>query len=308
MDLLDAVLKQIQLHTNDLTLATTPEQIRAAHAAGKIAILLGVEGGHAINHSLPVLRDFFDRGVRYLTLTHNAAIEWADSSNDVPKHNGLSDFGREVILEMNRLGMIVDVSHVSDKTFLDVIETSRAPVIASHSCCRSLSDAPRNMTDEMIKTLAAHGGVIHIAFHLSFLNQEYLTSARALEPEISAWGTEFDVQFPGDTARVQLEYQKAILQAIADGKLPAIGYEKILDHIDHAVHLVGPDHVGLGSDFDGAYMPVGMEDTAHLPSITEGLLRRGYSEIDIRKILGENTLRVMSEVEQRGNALVAGKD
>lgn len=308
MDLLDAVLEQVHLHGNDSALATTPADIRSAHEAGKIAILLGVEGGHAINSSLAVLRDFFERGVRYMTLTHNAAIEWADSSNDAPKHNGLTDFGRQVIREMNRLGMIVDISHVSDRTFFDVIETSQAPVIASHSCCRSISDAPRNLTDEMIKSLAAHGGVIHIAFHLSFLSQEYLAKARALEAEISAWGKSFDAKFPGDTARVQIAYQKAIVQAIAEGKLPAIGWNKILDHIDHAASLVGPDHVGLGSDFDGAYMPVGMEDVAHLPSITEGLLRRGYSEIDIRKILGENTLRVMTGVEQVAHTLAAGKD
>ncbi len=298
LDLLDAVLAQVRLHSDDLALARSTAEVHAAREQNKIAILVGVEGGHAINDSIGVLRDFAERGVRYMTLTHNATTGWADSSNDAPKHDGLTDFGREVIEEMNRLGMLVDVSHVSDKTFFDVIEISGAPVIASHSCCRSLCDSPRNMTDRMIKALAARGGVIHIAFHLSFLSQEYLTARRALDSEISAGEKQIEEKFADDPARVLIELQKLSDRNIAAGKLPSVSWEKILEHIDHAVSLVGPGHVGLGSDFDGAYMPTGMEDASHLPKITEGLLRKGYSEKDIRGVLGENTLRVMAEVER----------
>jgi membrane dipeptidase len=297
LNLLDAVLAHVRRHPDDLILARTASEIRAAHAQGKIAILLGVEGGHAISDSIEVLRDFSARGVRYMTLTHNAATDWADSSNAAPKHNGLTDFGRQVIQEMNRLGMIVDVSHVSDKTFFDVIETSSAPVIASHSCCRSLCESPRNMTDEMIKVLASRRGVIQIAFHVSFLSREYWTARRALDAEISAGEKEIEEKFADNPARVLIELQKLSDRYIASGKLPPVSWEKIIDHIDHAVSLVGRDHVGIGSDFDGAYMPAGMEDASQLPRITEGLLRRGYSEADVRKVLGENTLRVITEVE-----------
>src|ERR1700692_3352045 len=182
-DLLDAVLKQIEIHGEDLALATSSKEVRAARAENKIAVLLGIEGGHAIDNDLAVLREFHARGVRYMTLTHNAATEWADSSNDTPRHHGLTDFGKQVIREMNRLGMLVDVSHVSDSTFYDVLENSCAPVIASHSCCRALCDAPRNLDDAMIKALKSRGGVIHITFHDAFLSQEYANANRALASE-----------------------------------------------------------------------------------------------------------------------------
>jgi membrane dipeptidase len=307
LDLLAPVLQQIERHPNDLMLAKTVDDIRAARAQGKIAVLLGVEGGHAINNSLDVLRDFFARGIRTMTLTHNATTDWADSSNDAAKHGGLTAFGRGVIEEMNRLGMLVDVSHVSDKAFFDVLDVSKAPVAASHSCCRALSAAPRNLSDEMIKALAAQGGVVHIAFHLSFLSQEYLVQSRLLEPEFELLDREFEARFKGDTARTQIEWQRLTRLWIREGRLPGVHWEKILDHIDHAVALVGAEHVGLGSDFDGAYMPEGMEDVAEFPRITEGLLRRGYSETDIRNILGENSLRVMGEVEKFARAYGSGK-
>ena len=185
-DLLEGVEDQIRRHPDDLTLATTAKEIREARQQNKIAILLGVEGGHAIDNDLEVLRQFAARGVRTMTLTHNAASDWADSSNAAARHNGLTGFGREVVLELNRLGMMVDVSHVSDQTFRDVIETSRAPVIASHSCCRAICDAPRNLSDDLILALAAHGGVLHITFHAAFLSQEYAKANRALAPENSA--------------------------------------------------------------------------------------------------------------------------
>jgi membrane dipeptidase len=260
--------------------------------------MLGVEGGHAIDTNLEVLREFYAHGVRYLTLTHNAATEWADSSNDDPRHNGLTEFGRQVIREMTRLGMLIDVSHVSDRTFYDVLGTSSAPVIASHSCCRALCDAPRNLDDAMIKALAARGGVIHITFHDSFLSQEYANASRALSSKRDSREEEAAQKFGENEARKMIEGQRWSDECIRAGELPQVSWEKIVEHIDHAVGIAGPDHVGLGSDFDGAFMPEGMEDASQFPRITEGLFRRGYGEAEIRKILGENTLRVMAEVER----------
>jgi len=265
--------------------------------------LLGIEGGHAIDNDLAILQEFQAHGVRYMTLTHNAATEWADSSNDAPRHNGLTDFGKQVIREMNRLGMLVDISHVSDSTFYDVLDTSRAPVIASHSCCRALCDAPRNLDDAMIKALASRGGVIHITFHDGFLSQEYANANRALASEIESHEKEVGQKFGDNEARNLMELQRLSNESIRAGKLPQVSWERIIDHIDHAAGLVGADHIGVGSDFDGAFMPAGMEDASKFPFITEGLLKRGYSEADIRKILGENTLRVMAEAEEVGHLL-----
>jgi len=302
-DLLDATLKQIEIHGGDLALATSSKEVRAARAENKIAVLLGIEGGHAIDNDLEVLREFHARGGRYMTLTHNAATEWADSSNDSPRHNGLTDFGKQVIREMNRLGMLVDISHVSDPTFYDVLETSRAPVIASHSCCRALCDAPRNLDDAMIKALAARGGVIHITFHDGFLSQEYANANRARAAEIASHEEAVSQKFGENEARNLIELQRLSDASIRAGKLPQVSWVKIVEHIDHAAGIAGADHVGVGSDFDGAFMPAGMEDASKFPFITEGLLRRGHGETDIRKILGENTLRVMADAERVGELL-----
>jgi membrane dipeptidase len=306
-DLLAATLKQIEIHGGDLTLATCSKEVRTARAENKIAVMLGVEGGHAIDNDLAILREFHSHGVRYLTLTHNAATEWADSSNDAPRHNGLTDFGKVVIQEMNRLGMLVDISHVSDPTFYDVLETSRAPVIASHSCCRALCDAPRNLDDAMIKALGSRGGVIHITFHDGFLSQEYADASRALAPENDSREQAAEDTFGQNEARKLVEGQRWSDESIRTGKLPQVSWEKIVDHIDHAANIAGADHVGVGSDFDGAFMPAGMEDASKFPRITEGLVRRGYAEADIRKILGENTLRVMVDVERVGLLLRSEK-
>ena len=303
LDLLDATIEQIRCHPNDLMFATSSQDVRRARAQGKIAVLLGVEGGHAIDNSLDVLRDFFARGVRYMTLTHNDATDWADSSNHSPRHNGLTDFGREVIREMNRLGMLVDISHVSDQTFYDVLEVSRAPVIASHSCCRAVCNAPRNLSDDMIRALAAHGGVIHITFHSAFLSQEYADATQSLGSE---WHLALEVireKYGENEARKLAEGQRLSDDLTRAGKLPPVSWEKIIEHIDHAAGLVGAAHVGLGSDFDGAFMPAGMEDASRFPAITESLLLRGYSESDVRKILGENTLRVMAASERIASEL-----
>lgn len=250
-----------------------------------------------INDDLKNVDEFAALGVRYMTLTHMLNTNWADSSTDKPAHNGLTDFGKQVVLEMNRVGMMVDVSHIADKTFYDVLATSQAPVLASHSSCRALDDMPRNMTDDMIKALAAKGGVIQINYHVGFLSQEYATAAKA-NPEIfKAIGLETKKRCGDDEACQLIESDKLVREYVAQGKLPKVDWTKIIDHIDHAVKLVGADHVGLGSDFDGADMPYGMEDASHLPQITNALLEKGYSEGDITKILGGNTLRVMQEVE-----------
>jgi len=294
-DLLDATRRQIEFHAGELALATSTQEIRSARLQNKIAVLLGIEGGHAIDNDLAILSEFHARGVRYMTLTHNAATDWADSSNDAPRHNGLTNFGREVIREMNRLGMLVDVSHVSDATFYDVLETSRAPVIASHSCCRALCDHPRNLDDAMIKALAAKGGVIHIAFHDGFLSQEYANAMRNLSSENDAHERETAQKFGENEAQNLREGQRWSNALVRAGKLPQVSWEKIVDHIDHAARVAGADHVGIGSDFDGAFMPAGMEDASKFALLTEGLLKRGYNEADIRKILSENTLRLMDE-------------
>ena len=306
-DLLAATLKQIEIHGRDLALVTSSRQVRDVRAKNKIAVLLGIEGGHAIDNDLAVLREFHARGVRYMTLTHNAATEWADSSNDAPRHHGLTGFGKEVILEMNRLGVLVDISHVSDATFHDVLETSRAPLIASHSCCRALCDAPRNLDDAMIKALASRGGVMHITFHDGFLSQEYANANRALAAEIASREKEVSQRYGENEAQNLMELQRLSDESIRAGKLPQVSWERIVDHIDHAVGIAGPDHVGVGSDFDGAFMPAGMEDASKFPLITEGLLRRGYGEADIRKILGENTLRVMADAARVAEMLISEK-
>src|SRR3989454_6421247 len=295
---IDAVREQVRMHPNDVVLATTAAEIREARKQGKIAALMGVEGGHMINSDLGVLRSYAALGVRYMTLTHSGNDEWADSSTDKAVHNGLTKFGKDVVREMNRLGVMVDVSHVSDKTFYDALEASKAPLIASHSSCRAICDAPRNMTDQMMKDLAAKGGVIQINYHVGFLSQEFRDAEKA-NPELNKAIGEEVQKLCGDNEGCQLiEGDRLTREYVEQGKLPRVDWTKIVEHINHAVQVAGVDHVGLGSDFDGANMPYGMEDAARLPKITEALIQEGYSEGDVKKILGENTLRVMAEVER----------
>jgi membrane dipeptidase len=303
---IDAVRKQVHNHPKDFVLATTAAEVREARKQGKIAALMGVEGGHMINSDLAVLRSYAALGVRYMTLTHSGNDEWADSSTDKPAHNGLTDLGKDVVREMNRLGVMVDISHVSDKTFYDVLETSKAPPFASHSSCRAICDAARNMTDQMIKDLAAKGGVIQINYHIGFLSQEFRDAEKA-KPELQKGiQAEINKRCGGNEACQLVEGDRVVREYAAAGKLPRVDFTKIIEHIDHAVKLVGAEHVGLGSDFDGAMMPFGMEDATKLPQITEALLQKGYSEGDVRQILGENTLRVMTEVERVSHELNAG--
>jgi membrane dipeptidase len=307
LDQIDAVREQTRKHPREITLATTAAEIREARKNGVIAALMGVEGGHMIASDLGVLRSYASLGVRYMTLTHSGNDEWADSSTDKAVHNGLTDFGKDVVREMNRLGVMVDISHVSDKTFYDTLEVSKAPLIASHSSCRAICDAPRNMTDQMIKDLAAKGGVIQINYHVGFLSQEFRDAEKA-DPEINKAISAEVQKRCGDKEGCQLiEGDKITREYVEKGKLPRVEWTKIIEHIDHAVKVGGVDHVGLGSDFDGANMPYGMEDASKLPKITEALLRKGYSEGDVRKILGDNTLRVMTEVERVSREMHADK-
>jgi membrane dipeptidase len=305
LDQIDAVHENVRRNSDAMVFARTEEEVRRAHAEGKIAALMGVEGGHMIGNDIRMVRIFADLGVRYMTLSHFYNTEWSDSSTDKPAHNGLTDFGKDVVREMNRQGMMVDISHVADKTFYDALEVSKAPLIASHSSCRALCNHVRDMSDDMIKALAAKGGVIQINYEKSFIDQAYKD---AYEKETGGVVKHFDEltkNCNNDEACISREMAKLEQKLVDEGKLPHVSWERIIDHIDHAVKLVGADHVGLGSDFDGADMPDGMEDASKLPKITEALLRKGYSEADIRKILGENTLRVMEQAERVSKELQA---
>jgi membrane dipeptidase len=294
--LIDRVRRLAEQHPNEIVLATTAAEVRAAHKAGKVAALMGMEGGHMIDESLEILRDYQRLGVRYLTLTHSVNTTWGDSSGDKPAHDGLTPFGKDVVRELNRLGVMVDISHVADKTFWDALETSRAPIIASHSSARALSGHPRNMSDEMIQALAAKGGVIQINYLDQYLDDGLYKATVARQSRVQAIRTDLEQRFPGEANAGRRQQELSAAQATMP-PLPVVSWTRIVDHIDHVVKLVGPTHVGLGSDFDGATMPQGMEDCTGLPKITEALLAKGYAEADVKNILGENLLRVMEQVE-----------
>ena len=305
LDQIDAVHENVLKYSKDLVFCRTAEEVRRAHAQGKIAALIGVEGGHMIGNDIRVLRMFGDLGVRYMTLSHFYNDEWADSSTDKPVHNGLTDFGKDIVREMNRQGIMVDISHVSDKTFYDALEVSKAPLIASHSSCRALCNHPRDMSDDMIKALAAKGGVIQINYERSFIDQAYKDAYDKVSGGVVASMDKITKECSNDADCIGHKLKDAQAQMEASGALPKVSWEKIIDHIDHAVKLVGPDHVGLGSDFDGATMPDGMEDCSKLPKITEALMRKGYKDDDVRKILGGNLLRVMEQAEKVSGELQA---
>jgi membrane dipeptidase len=296
LDMIDSVYRAVERHPNDLMLATSVADIRLAKKQGKIAALMGIEGGHAIEDSLPTLREFYRLGVRYMTLTWNNTNNWADAGRGEKKHNGLSDFGKEVVLEMNRLGMMVDVSHVSDKTMSDALDVSKAPIIASHSSARALSNVPRNIPDDLLKKIADKGGVIQVNFYTGFVDAATVgPQSEARDARLKAEQDAINEKYKDDPERRSEESDK--LEAA--NPLPPLPISKLIDHIDHIVKVAGIDHVGIGADFDGANdMPEGARDVSMLPNITYELLKRGYSEKDIRKILGENLLRVFAEVER----------
>ena len=295
---IDAVREAARNYPNDLLLATAAADIRRAVAEHKIAALMGMEGGHMIDRDLRVLRDYAALGVRYLTLTHFKNTEWADSSTDRPVHNGLTAFGRDVVRELNRLGVMVDISHVSDKTFYDAIAVSTAPVIASHSSTRALTSHARNMTDDMLRALERNGGVVMINYNAAFISEEFRIASEKRSGDVVAKMDAMSKKCGGNEACTTMEGERLDHEAMASGQLPKVNWERIIDHIDHAVKVAGVDHVGLGSDFDGATMPLGMEDVSMLPRITDALLRKGYSEHDIEQLLGANLLRVMEQAEQ----------
>ena len=297
LDLIDVVYEQVGRHSDLLGLATTADEIVRLHLQGKFAILLGIEGGHIIQDDLRALDIFYRLGVRYMTLTHTANTEWADSSGDRPKWNGLTDIGKQVVERMNRLGMMVDISHVSDKTFYDTLAVSKAPVLASHSSCRALCDVPRNMTDDMIRALAKNGGVMDINFYSGFLSQAYADAYKKIEKQVETEIAAGRARYAQQGKRLPY-FEEAKIEQRMIKDLPVPSYTAIADHIDHAVQVGGIDHVGLGSDFDGIdSAPKGMEDVSRLPDLVRELARRGYSEQDLKKILGGNLLRVMRQVE-----------
>lgn len=305
LDQIDAVQENVRKYSQDLSFARTAADIRRIHGEGKIAVLIGVEGGHMIGNDIRIVRIFRELGVRYMTLSHFYNDEWADSSTDKPAHNGLTEYGKEIVREMNRKGIMVDISHVADKTFYDALAVSKAPLIASHSSCRALCNHPRDMTDQMIKDLAAKGGVIQINYEKSFIDQGYKDASDKLGGVVATL-SRIMAACKNDNNCVEGKLAEEEHQAVAEGKLPHVSWERIIDHIDHVVKLAGADHVGLGSDFDGANMPDGMEDATKLPKITEALMRKGYSDDDIRKILGGNLLRVMEANERVAKELQAG--
>jgi membrane dipeptidase len=300
--LIDGVLEQVRRHPDELALCVSPADILAARDAGKFAILMGIEGGHAIENSLALLRDYYALGVRYMTLTWANSNEWADSSGDVddpaiPHHNGLTDFGREVIAEMNRLGMMIDVSHVSDKTLADVLAVSRAPVIASHSCARTLSDSPRNLTDDQLRALARGGGLCMVNFYAAFVDENYRRAVLTIRAERSAEHHALAAEYAAKGEPIPFHIANQIDRDFA-GRLRRPPFESLIDQFDHIIRIAGVDHVGIGTDFDGiSAMPEGVDSAADLPKITVALLERGHSADEVRKVLGGNLMRVFAEIQ-----------
>ncbi len=294
LDLRDAMQRVLDAHPDQIELATGAGDIERIVKSKKIAAFLAIEGGHQIDDDLAVLRMYYRMGIRAMTLTHFKNNNWADSSTDKPAHNGLTPFGKEVVREMNRLGMLVDVSHVSDKTFYDAIAISTKPVIVSHSSSRAISDIPRNVTDDMLRALARNGGVIGINFGEGFISQKDVAALRAAI-------TSNSVAPPDLTGKPLDEYaNKEFRGDLAAMKTGLATISDVVDHIDHIVKIAGIDHVGIGSDFDGITSPPeGLADISKMPSLVAALLKRGYSEQDIKKILGGNYLRVIREVTGR---------
>ncbi|MGP0017763.1 MAG: dipeptidase [Candidatus Sulfotelmatobacter sp.] len=302
-DLIDSVYEQAARHPDRMTMCFSPNDIDRAHKEHKLAALMGIEGGHSIENDIHLLRDYYRLGVRYMTLSWSNTNEWADSSGDiddakVQHHNGLTDFGKQVVLEMNRLGMMVDISHVADKTFWDVMATSKAPVIASHSSARALVDAPRNMTDEMLKAMTTNGGVVQVNFFNGFIDEDFRKAQLAQAKDQAAAVQAYVDQMKAEGKTVNYVDEDRIEREWA-AKIPRPPLKSLIDHIDHIAKVAGIDHVGLGSDFDGVSgaTPQGIDSAADLPKITQALLDRGYSPDDIRKILGGNLMRVFREVE-----------
>jgi membrane dipeptidase len=318
LQLIDAVRQQAAKHPDKMMFVTTPAGIEYAHREHKLAVLMGIEGGHSIEDSLALLRDYYALGVRYMTLTWSNSNGWADSSGDIDDttiphtREGLTEFGKDVVYEMNRLGMMVDISHVSDRTFFRTLIITRAPIIASHSAARALCDHPRNMTDDMLRAIAnsggpkSKGGVVQVNFFSGFISQAYRDAAKAQKPEVDKAVQELNDKYKAEGKEAPPAEIDQLQRQFAD-RIPRPPLSMLIDHIDHIAKVAGIDHVGLGSDFDGVsgQLPQGLDSPADLPKITAALMERGYSAEDCRKILGGNLLRVFREVEQVSKELQA---
>jgi membrane dipeptidase len=297
---IEAVRNLAAKHPETWELATTAADVRRIAAAGKIAALMGMEGGYAIDEKIENVGRYYQMGVRYLSPAWTVSTSWAGSSGDeIGQTRGLNDFGKQVIREMNRLGMMVDISHLSDRAFWDIVNTSTRPVIATHSGCRAIADVPRNLTDDMIVALAKTGGVINVIFYPEHIEPGYAKKKKQVDAEIAPQVERASEAEKGDAAHKKLARDRVRREEFLK-RLPPVSVARIVDHIDHIVKLVGIDHVGIGSDFDGVQaVPADLKSVADLPNLTRELLRRGYSESDIDKILGGNMLRVMEEVEKK---------
>ena len=318
LELIDSVKQQVAHHPGEFEFVTTSEGIEQAHRDHKFAALMGIEGGHSIENSLPLLRQYYALGVRYMTLTWSNSTDWADSSGDyddakIPHtKEGLSEFGKDVVYEMNRLGMMIDISHVADKTFYRTLVITRAPVIASHSSARALCDAPRNMTDDMLIAVAnsggpgSKGGVVDVNFYSGFISQAYRDAMKTVGPEAEKAVADAKAKAKAEGREFTNVDEDKIKRSYTD-RIPRPPLSMVIDHIDHIAKVAGIDHVGLGSDFDGVsgQLPEGLDSPADLPKITAALMARGYSAEDCRKILGGNLLRVFREVEQVSKELQA---
>jgi len=298
--LIDLIHAEAQRFPNECAFVSDSAGIRKAKRDGKLGLMIGVEGGHAIEDSLDILRDFYARGARYMTLTHVNTNNWCDSSGDAGKHGGLTDFGRTVVRTMNDIGMIVDVSHISDNAFTHVLETTRVPVAASHSSCRAICRHPRNLTDDMLRALAKNGGVCMINFFSAFIDDDVartiMAAQRAPKPEGGLGGTE---EMPDDRTNWD-----SFLTWFNSLGCPSATLEQVVDHIVHAAEIAGIDHVGIGSDYDGVpALPTGLTSASNLPALTDAMVARGMSESDVEKVLGGNFMRVFEAVECGANAV-----
>ncbi len=309
LQLIDSVYEQARKHPDQMAMAFSSADILAARQGDnkKLAALMGVEGGHAIENDLGILRDFHRLGVRYMTLTWSNTNEWADSSGDInkniPHHNGLTEFGKQVVREMNRLGMMVDVSHVSDKTFYDTLSVARAPVIASHSSARALTNSPRNMTNEMLKAVAKNNGVVMVNFFSGFIDESYRKAFNAQTPARNAAIDQLMARLKDADPAIQYREHDRVQKEWA-ARIPRPPFKSLIDHIDHIAKVAGVDHVGLGSDFDGvSSLPEGLDSVADLPKITEALAERGYSKDALQRILGGNLIRTFEECERVSDQL-----
>ena len=296
LDYMDSFHTLMQNYPEQIEQATTADDVRRITDAGKLAGILCIEGGHSIDDDLSILRMYHRLGARYMTLTWNNTNNWADGVLDEPRHEGLNHFGREVVREMNRLGMLVDISHVAPATFWDAIATTTKPVIASHSSAKAICAAPRNLEDDQIRAVADNGGVIGVNYEITFVGEAYRIAKDTVDEEKADESKRAEKDHPAESDGLKNALRE--IDELHDEKVAELSkphYTEIVDHIDHMVSVAGVNHVGLGSDFDGATMPEGMEDCTKVPLITDELLRRGYGESDVRKILGENFMRVMGE-------------